>query len=234
MLDVIKKLDSNTIRGLIVVTIPLLVLIASFFGIDEAVFSAKLEGIGEKIVSLVALLGVAWAAYGRLFQPSPPLTDTAVKATAQRLVEEEAGRGQSGGPGVMGTGGGNALALILALGFVLTALPGCASMGIQPKGFNDRLASGYSLVTAVADSAGILLDGKLRVADMEPDATKREQLRAVAKANAQNLKDQAQQAKDALDIARRMRGINFDEADQRLASTLQILEALQRYLEEQT
>jgi hypothetical protein len=87
MLEVIKKLDSATIRGLIVATIPLLVLIASFFGVDEALFQAKLEGIGEKLVALVSLLGVAWAAYARIFQPTPPLSQTAQIKTAQMLAE---------------------------------------------------------------------------------------------------------------------------------------------------
>lgn len=87
MLEAIKKLDSLTIRGLIVATIPLLVLIASFFGIDEAVFQTQLEGIGEKIVALVSLAGVAYAAYARLFKPTPPLTETAKTATAQMVAD---------------------------------------------------------------------------------------------------------------------------------------------------
>ena len=86
MLQIIKALDSATIKGLIVATIPLLVLIASFFGIDEAVFKAELEGWGEKIVALVSLAGVAWAAYARVLQPTPPLSETAQIKTRQMIA----------------------------------------------------------------------------------------------------------------------------------------------------
>jgi len=226
MLEIIKKLDSGTVRGLIVATIPLLVLIASFFGVDEALFQAKLEGWGEKIVALVSLLGVAWAAYARVFKPTPPLTEKAAQATQTMAQEQE--RRRQGGYIRAGM-----LALILALTAILAALPGCAQLGLQTSGtFNDRLAGGYSAVTAVAEGAGVLLDARVRAAQAEPDPDRRSAMLAAAKADAQNLKDQAQQAKDALDIARSLRGVNFEAAEERLVSTLRVLEALQRYLEE--
>ncbi len=87
MLEVIKKLDSATIKGLIVATIPLLVLLGSFFGLDEAIFSATLAAWGEKLVTLVSLGGVAWAAYARLFKATPPLTQTAVEHEAKLIAE---------------------------------------------------------------------------------------------------------------------------------------------------
>ena len=223
MLEIIKKLDSGTVRGLIVATIPLIVLIASFFGVDEALFSTQLEGIGEKVVALVSLAGVAWAAYARVFKPTPPLTETAAKLTQERLVKEEATR-QGGYAGV------GLLGLTAALSVALIALAGCAQLGLQTSGtFNDRLAGGYSLVTAVSDGAGIMLDSKVRAAEGKPD---RDALVAAAKADAQSLLDQARTAKDALDSARALRGLDFKAAEQRLASTLLVLEALQRYLEE--
>jgi len=223
MLEIIKKLDSGTVRGLIVATIPLIVLIASFFGIDEAMFKANLEGWGEKIVALVSLAGVAWAAYARLLKPTPPLTETAAKLTQERLVQEAAGK-QGGYAGV------GLLGLTAALSLALMALAGCAQLGLQTSGtFNDRLAGGYSLVTAISDGAGIMLDSKVRAAEGKPD---RDALIAAAKADAQSLKDQAQSAKDALDAARALRGVDFQSAEQRLASTLLVLEALQRYLED--
>lgn len=125
------------------------------------------------------------------------------------------------------------LALILALSVALAALPGCAQLGFQTSGsFNDRLAAGYSLVTVVSEGAGIVLDSKIRAAQNEPDSERRNALIAAAKADAQNLKDQAQKAKEALDVARSLRDVNFEAAEERLVSTLRVLEALQRYLEE--
>jgi len=125
------------------------------------------------------------------------------------------------------------LALILALSVALAALPGCAQLGFQTSGgFNDRLAAGYSLVTVVSEGAGIVLDSKIRAAQNEPDPERRGALIAAAKADAQNLKDQAQKAKEALDVARSLRDVNFEAAEERLVSTLRVLEALQRYLEE--
>jgi len=125
------------------------------------------------------------------------------------------------------------LALILALSVALAALPGCAQLGFQTSGgFNDRLAAGYSLVAAISEGAGIVLDSKVRAAQNEPDPERRRALIAAARADAQNLKDQAQAAKEALDVARSLRGVNFEAAEERLVSTLRVLEALQRYLEE--
>lgn len=122
------------------------------------------------------------------------------------------------------------LGLTAALSVALIALAGCAQLGLQTSGtFNDRLAGGYSLVTAVSDGAGIMLDSKVRAAEGKPD---RDALVAAAKADAQSLLDQARTAKDALDSARALRGLDFKAAEQRLASTLLVLEALQRYLEE--
>lgn len=225
MLEIIKKLDAGTVRGLIVATVPLLVLLGSFFGLDEAAFGAKLEGWGEKLVALVSLGGVAWAAYARLLKPTPPLTETAARLTQERLGQEAAGKqGGYAGLGLLGT--------ILALSLALGALAGCAQLGLQTSGtFNDRLAGGYGLVTAVADGAGIMLDAKVRAAQGKPD---RDALVAAARADAQSLKDQAQSAKDALDAARALRGVDFKAAEQRLTSTLVVLEALQRYLETST
>lgn len=126
MLEVIKKLDSATIRGLLVATIPLLVLIASFFGIDEAIFQAKLEGIGEKIVALVSLLGVAWAAYARIFQPTPPLTETAKIKTAQMLSEGKLAQVPPPSNAQQGFVRPLMLAVMLAIGFAGTiAISAC-------------------------------------------------------------------------------------------------------------
>lgn len=89
MLDVIKKLDSGTIRALIAATIPLLVLIGSMFGLDQTIFAAKLAAWGEKLVALSALAGVAWAAYYRVFHANPPLSQKAVDRT-QAMLDTQA------------------------------------------------------------------------------------------------------------------------------------------------
>lgn len=236
MFDVIKKLDSATIRGLVVATIPLLVLIGSFFGLDEAVFSATLQGWGEKLVALVSLAGVTYAAYARLFKATPPLTKTAQEETA-RLIQDGVIR-ETPQPASRGKQGGYArpctLALILALTATLTTPAGCETLGLPTaKGFNERLAAGYSSVTAVRDGAGAMLDGKVRAAQSVPE-DQRVAILAAAKADAQNLQDQADKAREALDVARTLKGVNFEAAEQRLTSTLRIVSALQKYLEEQT
>lgn len=225
MLEIIKKLDSNTIRGLITVTIPLLVLIASFFGVDEALFGAKLQGIGEKIVSLVALLGVAWAAYGRLFQPAPPLTETAARATQEKLMQEEGSRQKDQG-GFVHPG------LLAVLATVLLTAAGCGLLGLQTSGgFNDRMAGGYSTVTALYEAISIRVDSQVRIAQMEPDVVRRAEMIAAVKDDAQNLKDQVDEAKEGLDVVQSLKGVNFEDAEERLSSTLKILEALQLYVE---
>jgi hypothetical protein len=230
MLEVIKKLDSGTIRGLIVATIPLLVLLGSFFGVDEAVFKANLEGWGEKLVALASLAGVAWAAYARVFKPTPPLTETAAKAT-QDMIQSQ-GKAKQGGMARAGM-----LALILALSLALPAvlaMQGCTTLGVPvAQGWNERLAGGYSAVTAVRETASVLLEGKVRAANAEPDPERRSAMLATAKADAQNLQDQADKAREALDVAKTMRGVNFEAAEERLTSTLRILEALQDYLKEE-
>lgn len=232
MLEVIKKLDSGTIRGLIVATIPLLVLLGSFFGVDEAVFKANLEGWGEKLVALASLGGVVWAAYARVFKPTPPLTETAAKATQDMLQAQAQGKAKQGGFARAGM-----LALILALSVALPAilaLPGCTVLGVPvAQGWNERLAGGYSAVTAVRETASVLLEGKVRAAGAEQDPERKSALLAAAKADAQNLQDQADKAREALDVARTLRGVDFEAAEERLTSTLRILEALQDYLKEE-
>jgi hypothetical protein len=81
MLDIIKKLDSATIKALAVATVPLLALIGTFIGIDEAVFKAKAEVVVQGLLAFVTLGGIAWAAWSRLFKPNPPLTETALQKT---------------------------------------------------------------------------------------------------------------------------------------------------------
>ena len=85
MLEIINKFDSGTIKALLVATIPLLALIATMFGIDQAVFDAQASIWTERILAFVTAGGIAWAAWSRLFNPTPPLTETAKLKTAQMV-----------------------------------------------------------------------------------------------------------------------------------------------------
>lgn len=87
MLDVIKKLDSATIKALAVATVPLLALIGTFLGVDEAVFKAKAEVVVQGLLAFVTLGGIAWAAWARLFKPNPPLTEAAVDKTIEMIQD---------------------------------------------------------------------------------------------------------------------------------------------------
>lgn len=231
MLEIIRKLDAGTVRGLIAVTIPLLVLIASMFGLDEAMVGATLEGWAEKLIALVALGGAAYAAYARVFLPTPPLTEMAAKRTLERLGQETGYK--EGGFARVGL-----LALILALTVALGGLlttGGCSALGLpQAKTFNERLAAGYTVVTAVRETTGVWLDGEIRAAQAEPDPERQGALIAAAKADAQNIQNHADEARRGLDVARSLKGLNIGAAEERLASTLRILEALQKYLEGRT
>lgn len=239
MLDIIKKLDAGTIRGLAVATIPLLILIGSVFGLDEAWFKVQLELWAEKAALFVTLAGVAYAAWSRLFKPNPPLTQTAVDETARLLKEGKIQTLTLPASPPPGKQGGyiraGVLALILALsvaGTGLLALPGCASMGVPvAQGWNERLASAYSLVTTVREAAIVRLDGQVAKAQGLEEERKKAVLLA-AKADAQNLQDQADSARRALDVARELKGLNIEAAEERLTSTLRILEALQKYVED--
>jgi hypothetical protein len=233
VLQVIKMLDAGTVRGLIVATIPLLVLIGSLFGLDEALFQAELEGWGEKVVALVSLGGVAWAAWARIFKPTPPVTETAAKATEARLMAEKSG-GQSSQDGP--SGGTNirapAAAVLIALSVALAALPGCQVLGMgKADSFNERLAAGYSSVTAIREVAAVWVDGQVRTAQAEEDEGRRQALLSAIRRDAQNIQDQADKAREALDVAATLRGLDLKSAEARLASALTILEALQRYVE---
>lgn len=228
----IKKLDAGTVRGLIVATVPLLVLIGSLFGLDEAMFQARLEGWGEKVVALVSLGGIAWAAWARLFKPTPPLTETAAKATAERLSKERValeGTSPQGGTDIRAP----VLAVLLALSVALAALPGCQLLGVgKVETFNQRLAAGYTSVTAIREVASTWLDAQVRYAQAEQDPALRQALLSAIRRDAQNIQDQADKAREALDVAGTLKGLDLKNAEARLTSALAILEALQRYVED--
>ncbi len=101
--------------------------------------------------------------------------------------------------------------IILAVAVFLTA---CAGLGLPtPTTFNERLAAAYGTVTEVRSDATILLSaGKITPAD------------------AQNVQNQADNAKAALDLARTMSKGDLPAANTRLTATIAALTALQAYL----
>jgi hypothetical protein len=94
---------------------------------------------------------------------------------------------------------------------LLLILSACASLGVPtPKSFNERLASGYSSVTTVRQSATILLNG-----------------RVIGSSDAENVQRQTDVAREALDVARTLPAL---DAENKLQSALLVLQAAQGYL----
>lgn len=210
MLEIIKKLDAGTVRGLIVATIPLLVLIGSFFGLDQAVFSAKLSDIGEKIVALVTLGGIAWAAYARLFNPTPPITETAAEKTRAMLAKQNEGKSSSSGaPPVRLHPVTLVLALVLA-SLAFSSIYGCSSLAVSRAKTNEQRAAALIGDFTIFQRAAIAIG---------QDSTVPTEVRKPIVDSAVQLKP----AVDELDLAlREYRSIVFDlgsdtSSDQKLA-----------------
>lgn len=101
---------------------------------------------------------------------------------------------------------------LLAIAIML--LSACAQLGIpKPETFNERLAVGYSTVTAVRQTATTLLQAKKISAD-----------------DAQNVQNQADNARAGLDIARTISKTDLKAADAKLNAVHTALTALQSYL----
>lgn len=103
----------------------------------------------------------------------------------------------------------NALSLYLIL---LLVIAGCAGIP-TPETYNEKLAAGYQSVTAVRDAALGLLAAKRLTAD-----------------DAQNVQQQADHARAALDISRKMRATDPAASDAKLQAAIVGLTALQAYL----
>ena len=90
----------------------------------------------------------------------------------------------------------------------------CTGLGQPtPQTFNERLATGYSLVTTVRNTAETLL-----LADkITPD-------------DAQTVQDQANSARTALDVTRTLHSTEPLAADDRLSSIITGLKAIDAYL----
>lgn len=98
---------------------------------------------------------------------------------------------------------------------LLVALTACGTLGLEtPKTFNERLAAGYTTVTAARDTAATLLtSGKITAAD------------------AQQVQNQCDNARSGLDIARSIHASDPPAGDAKLTAILAGLTALQAYLQ---
>jgi len=101
-----------------------------------------------------------------------------------------------------------------SLWLAVVLLASCTWLGLDsPQTFNERLAVGYTSVTAVRLAAtDLLLAKKISVDD------------------AQNVLEQSDNARAGLDIARTLNTVDPEAADRRLQSILTGLKALQAYL----
>jgi uncharacterized protein YcfL len=97
---------------------------------------------------------------------------------------------------------------------LLLLLQGCAALGLpQPTTFNEKVAVAYTTVTQIRSVATSLVSsGKI-----SPD-------------DAQNVQNQANHARDGIDIARKVYATDPKGGDTKLASATLILNALDTYL----
>jgi hypothetical protein len=98
------------------------------------------------------------------------------------------------------------LLLVIALAF---ALIGCAT----PQTFNQRLLVGYETVAETRTQTATLLNGRL-----------------ISSADAENVQQQANLAREGLDIAKGMRSTQPQAAEQKLSSMQTVISALKAYL----
>jgi hypothetical protein len=65
--------DAATMRALLVAGAGLAGVIASLFGVDEALFSEKAAKVVDALSTFIALGGVVWAGIARARKPTPPI-----------------------------------------------------------------------------------------------------------------------------------------------------------------
>lgn len=101
----------------------------------------------------------------------------------------------------------------LILGAALAIMASCAGFAPKPETFNERMAAGLATVTLVRETTTSLLAADTITVD-----------------DAQNVQDQANNARAALDLAERLKAIDFTAADAKLETTRLILRGLRNYL----
>ena len=84
-LTAIPWYDAGTMRALLVAAVGLIGAVASLFGVDEALFSAKAAKVVDSLSILIAVGGVVWAGVSRTRQPTPPVTLTRADADRHNI-----------------------------------------------------------------------------------------------------------------------------------------------------
>lgn len=105
---------------------------------------------------------------------------------------------------------------VMAIALVtLALLGGCASLGVAtPQTFNEKVAAALTTVTSTRTLSTTLLDAS-----------------KITTQDAQNVQEQANNFRAAIDVARQIHDKTPDAADQRLQAALVGLDSLIKYLE---
>lgn len=212
----------------------IVMILVGLVGMFKITTDVDIDATVGAILAGVAALVPVWTLATRLLKANPPITDTAVANEVR--VQNELAVSKEEPPHVGGEAGFirvSMLGLLLAFGAVtaVAVAPGCAVIGVpQPKTFNEKLAVGYVSVSGVRDAATAYFTAELREAAAMPDAEARRLREQAIKKDAMNVQEQADNAREALDIARTMKDLNLKDAEARLASAVQIITALQTYL----
>lgn len=103
---------------------------------------------------------------------------------------------------------------MLAMAFALSILAACAQLGVaSPETFNEKALFALATVTEIRNGAGTLLGGG-----------------KISAAEAQTVQNQADNARQAIDLARATHSTDPAGADSRLAATITVLNGLRAYL----
>lgn len=119
------------------------------------------------------------------------------------------------------------ISVVVGILAVLT-LQSCSTLGVpSPQTFNEKLAVGYTTVTSLRNLQANLLESQITEAAGDETALEG------ARADAQNIQDQLDKAREALDIASDMASYDFTSAEDRLESAIVVLGAIRTYLQSQ-
>lgn len=205
-------------------------ILVGLAGVLKLTTDIDIDATVTALFAAVAAVVPVWTLITRLTKPHPPLTDgAALKEDAvQKQLTAQASRQGGFVRGAM-------IGVLLAFGSITAlsvTLAGCETIGVPAaKTFNERLAVGYVGVTSVRESALVYFQAELAQAAALP-AEERAAREQVLRKDAENVQQQADNAREALDIARTLKELDLRSAEARLTSAIQILEALQAYLED--
>ncbi|HEY4354886.1 MAG TPA: hypothetical protein VGN16_03990 [Acidobacteriaceae bacterium] len=102
-----------------------------------------------------------------------------------------------------------------ALPLLLMLAAGCASLGVPvPQDFNEKSSAALTTVTGVRQTNLVLL-----------------QAHKITRDDGQNIQDQANNLRSAIDVARSIHSTQPGAADDKLTATITALEALKVYVE---